>query len=240
MKRVNKAAYFFSGMLTALLLITMITPALATGLSKYIEVSTGVSVYVDDVKLDPRDANGNPVDMFIYNGTTYLPVRAISESLGIPIQWEGSTRSVYVGKHQGDKPAAWLANMDYFSGTSNKEFYTLQNGKDNLGDTHYHCIIRNMNRTYKLNGQYSSLAGVIYQNYENRSASVFRDAGLWIYGDGELLYSCEFRAGETGIDPVSFDVNLTGVLEMQVVFAGGGMYNNEYTPLALGDVGLWT
>ena len=125
-------------MLTTLLLVSMITPALAAGLSKYIEVSTGVSVYVDDVKLDPRDANGNPVEVFIYNGTTYLPVRAVSNSLGIPIQWDGSTRSVYVGQHTGDKPAVWLANMDYFSGTSGVKI--LESEDDNAGGTHYHCM----------------------------------------------------------------------------------------------------
>lgn len=91
MKHTKKTASFLSGMLTALLLVGMVTPALASGLSKRIEVSSGVSIYVDDVKLNPRDANGNPVEVFIYNGTTYLPVRAVSEALEVPVQWDGST-----------------------------------------------------------------------------------------------------------------------------------------------------
>lgn len=242
MKRTSRVSYFLSGMLTTLLLISVITPALAAGLSKYIEVSTGVSVYVDDVKLDPRDANGNPVEVFIYNGTTYLPVRAVSEALEVPVQWDGSTRSVYVGKHSGDKPAAWLSQMDYFSGTSSGSinFSTAQSEKDNCGNTHYHCINGyNMDRTYKLNGQYKNITGTIYQKYEYRSYKLPHDAGVWIYGDGELLYCCELGKDETGIDPISFDVDLTGVLEMQVVFDGAKL-NQMGAPIALGDVGLWT
>ncbi len=69
--------------------------------NKTIQVATGVSLYINDQKLDPKDPNGNPVEPFILDGTTYLPVRAVSEALGVPIQWEGSTWSVYIGvSHQ--------------------------------------------------------------------------------------------------------------------------------------------
>ena len=47
-----------------------------------ITVYSGVDIYVDDARLDARDANGNPVEVFIYNGTTYLPVRAVGEAVG--------------------------------------------------------------------------------------------------------------------------------------------------------------
>ena len=77
------------------------SPALAALTNKTIQVATGVSLYINDQKLDPKDPNGNPVEPFILDGTTYLPVRAVSEALGVPIQWEGSTWSVYIGvSHQ--------------------------------------------------------------------------------------------------------------------------------------------
>ena len=52
-----------------------------------ITVYSGVDIYVDDARLDARDANGNPVEVFIYNGTTYLPVRAVGEAVGKAVQW---------------------------------------------------------------------------------------------------------------------------------------------------------
>lgn len=241
MKRTNHIVSFLSGLLTALLLVGMITPALAIGMSKYIEVSTGVSVYVDDVKLDPRDANGNPVEVFIYNGTTYLPVRAVSEALEIPVQWDGSTRSVYVGKHTGDKPAVWLANMDYF----NKAQYWGggDTTKDNLGNEHDHSLyvsgyaatLSNEGapfRTYKLNGKYSRLTGTYFQQYEFRTAR--QNMLFEIYADGEKIWSATMASG---IDPINFDIDISGVLELELRF--------EYAPyayenVALGDIGLWT
>ena len=73
-----------------------------------ITVYSGVDIYVDDARLDARDANGNPVEVFIYNGTTYLPVRAVGEAVGKAVQWEAKTSSVYIGQHKSDKPAVWL------------------------------------------------------------------------------------------------------------------------------------
>ena len=73
-----------------------------------ITVYSGVDIYIDDAKLDARDANGNPVETFVYNGTTYLPVRAVGEAVGKAVQWESKTSSVYIGQHKSDKPAVWL------------------------------------------------------------------------------------------------------------------------------------
>ncbi len=101
--------------------------------NKTIQVATGVSLYINDQKLDPKDPNGNPVEPFILDGTTYLPFRAVSEALGVPIQWEGSTWSVYIGKHTSDKPAAWLKDISTFEG---KDWSVDDATKDNTGVSH--------------------------------------------------------------------------------------------------------
>lgn len=63
-----------------------------------ITVSEGVNIYVDNVPYQPKDAAGNNVEPFIYNGTTYLPARAIANIYGANISWDGKTNSVYIGK----------------------------------------------------------------------------------------------------------------------------------------------
>lgn len=241
MKHRQKAAWFLSGVLTAALAVSVLTPALAALTDKTIRVSTGISLYIDDQKLDPKDANGNPVEPFVLNGTTYLPVRAVSEALGVPVQWEGSTWSVYVGKHASDKPAVWLKDLDYFSGTANNGFYISATEKDNAGNSHTNCITRSFDRTYLLNGQYTSLDGVIYQKYECRSYQLnSHGPSLEIYGDGNLLYAAEFDQWSTGIPPQNFHVNLTGVLQLHVVFKSTTNQNSSLGILSLGDVGLYT
>lgn len=55
----------------------------------------------NDIKLSlngqtftPTDANGNYVEPFAVNGSTYLPVRAVGEALGVQVGWDGKTSTV--------------------------------------------------------------------------------------------------------------------------------------------------
>lgn len=54
----------------------------------------GVSVTVDGKPVDLKDVNGNPVEPVIIDGTTYLPVRAVSEANGLNVDWDGESREV--------------------------------------------------------------------------------------------------------------------------------------------------
>lgn len=56
----------------------------------------GIEIEIDNNKIIPKDVLGNVVHPFIIDGTTYLPVRAISEALGKNVEWEGETYSVYI------------------------------------------------------------------------------------------------------------------------------------------------
>jgi hypothetical protein len=71
-----------------------------------------IAIYVNDVKISPKDAGGNAVEPFIADGTTYLPVRAVAEALGLTVSWDGSTKSIYVGE-QPEKAAAPADNAAY-------------------------------------------------------------------------------------------------------------------------------
>lgn len=230
---------FLAGMLVTVMTLGMINPAVAALVGRTIEVYTGVNVYVDDQLIEPKDANGNPVEVFVYNGTTYLPIRAIGNALGLPVEWEGKSQSAYVGKHKGDKPNVWLKDLDYFTGRSWGEY----DGKDNLGVEHRAAITdnrwseTNTSNTYLINGQYSAISGTLFQKYDDRSKT---DAGyptiFEIYGDDELLYSAEMYGG---IKPIDFYVSLSGVLELRVCLHT--KYANDYfNRTAIADCGLWT
>lgn len=238
MKRRQKMRWYLFGMLSAILVVQLLTPALAL-FQQTIQVYSGLDVYVDDMKLDPKDANGKSVEVFAYNGTTYLPIRAISGALGYPIQYDGATASVYVGKHTSDTPAAYLSQMDYFYGSTS--ISTAGSEMDNLGTTHTNCITRSFDRTYLINGQYTKISGTLYQTYDDRSETIRKNCGINIYGDGRLLYSYSPEMGTQGLRPVSFSVDLTGVLELEVEFDSvtySGAYDRH--AISLGEVGLWT
>jgi|GEM_PF-6482583 len=61
-----------------------------------ITIHKGVNIYVDGKIITPVDVNGNEVEPFLYNGTTYLPVRAVSGIFGAGISWDSSERTVTV------------------------------------------------------------------------------------------------------------------------------------------------
>ena len=58
----------------------------------------GITVkYNGDVQV-LKDANGNRVYPISYEGTTYLPVRAVANLLGIEVNWDGATNTVWLGE----------------------------------------------------------------------------------------------------------------------------------------------
>lgn len=91
----NSLGSFFAGMVAMLLLVCLTSSALAvTGkVTKELEYRN-ISVTLDGVKLDLRDAKGNAVEPFMFEGTNYLPVRALAESLGLEVAWDSANATV--------------------------------------------------------------------------------------------------------------------------------------------------
>lgn len=60
-----------------------------------------IKICIDGQTITPKDANGNTVEPFILDGTTYLPVRAVGSAFGKEVDYDGKTHTVYIGQ----KPA---------------------------------------------------------------------------------------------------------------------------------------
>lgn len=236
-KHKQKITWLLSVTLVAALMNSLLSPALAL-FTKTIQVQTGVNFYVDDKKLTPKDSNGNPIEAFLYNGTTYLPVRVVSEALDIPIQWENDTKSVYIGKHTGDKPAMWISEINHFDIDGHWDINKTI--KDNLGNEHPHSLAvwsvpalggHPAKIAYYLNRNYTQLTGLYYQKFENRSSSSDKTT-LEIYADNEKVW--EATVGP-GIMPVEINLNVKNVSVIEFrykAFSG--------TSTAIGELGLWT
>ena len=57
-------------------------------------ISTDITVVVDGTRRSFTDANGNAVYPLVYNGSIYLPLRAIGNLMGKNVSWDGSTSTV--------------------------------------------------------------------------------------------------------------------------------------------------
>ena len=56
----------------------------------------GIGVFLHGGKISMKDANGADVEPFIYDGTTYVPIRAVSEAFGKIVEWDGGFKRVVI------------------------------------------------------------------------------------------------------------------------------------------------
>ena len=86
-------------MLTAVFLILTCANAFAIERTKNVQIQfNDIKLIIDGVPVVLKDVNGSDIEPFIYNGTTYLPLRAISEAVGKEVTWDGTTKTIYLGK----------------------------------------------------------------------------------------------------------------------------------------------
>jgi len=231
-RKLVKVKCFVLGMLVIAMITTAIFPAFAASTTRQLNaVFSNIKIYVDDLLIHPKDGQGNPVEPFIYQGTVYLPVRAVAEALGKPVSWDGATNSVYIGKHDSDTPVVMLNQLDYFH--QSRSWFKVEFPKDNLGNTYTEGLTHygsTASRDYILDGKYSRMRGTFILRYRSRSTS--GKYMLKIYGDDKLLYS--FSEMTAGVRPVEFEVDLTGVLQMRIEMSTG---NNAHALIV--DTGLY-
>lgn len=63
---------------------------------KSINVEYGINLFIEGNSPTLTDVNGKTVQPFVYDGTTYVPIRAVAESLGASIQYDSSTNTASV------------------------------------------------------------------------------------------------------------------------------------------------
>ena len=88
-----------------------------------------IKLVVDGVEITPTDANGNTVEPFASEGTTYLPVRAIGEALGKQVTWDGSTATVYVGDVPG-QGTDWMNKLPPYQVYGNSKIYNSSDPRE--------------------------------------------------------------------------------------------------------------
>lgn len=61
-------------------------------------LNKSLKVKVNGELLEITDSSGNPTHPITYNGTTYLPVRSIGESVGLPVGFDPDSNTVLLGE----------------------------------------------------------------------------------------------------------------------------------------------
>lgn len=53
-----------------------------------------IKIMLNGKEVVPTDGNGNTIEPFIIDGTTYLPVRGVASALGLDVGWDAETSTV--------------------------------------------------------------------------------------------------------------------------------------------------
>lgn len=215
-----------------------------------------IKIYMDGGELVPKDANGNAVEPFTMNGTTYLPVRAIANAFGKDVEWDGSTQSIYIGKKDQTKPDNYLDKIqynDYKEGKDRSDFAVINGSVTDYNNNTYTNGLLFRTETgltiaedpdyaqiliaYPLNSQYRNLKGkiVLPKSYDiaswgKRDEASANPTDVFFYGDGKLLYKATYV---TATMPFAFDIDTTGVNQLTVKI------KNSDSHVALTDLALY-
>ena len=86
---------FICLILALILALSLGITASATSGTETVSISyRGITVVLNGAVLTPTDANGNAVEPFIMDGSTYLPLRAIAGALGLEVAWDNASSTV--------------------------------------------------------------------------------------------------------------------------------------------------
>ncbi len=255
MKRELKG--FVVGVVLASLVVSAI-PTMAEKVSKSAElIYNNIKIVIDGKQADLKDAQGNTVEPFIVEGTTYLPVRAVASALNKAVSWDGATQTVYLGKNEEvGQPSMWLKDLETFSGEPS-EFIDIAKhsvGTEyynrfltaNTGDVFQNALAYCNEASYLLNYKYSSFKGTIYVPKDGKDTEqYFRYV---VIGDDEPIFISDSFTSNSFTK--KFDVDVSNVAVMKIAWQMSN--NNEdwtyikdmkskfnYQDIFIGNAGLY-
>lgn len=220
-----------------------------------------IKILIDGKEYQPTDANGNPVEPFVYNGTTYLPVRAIANAFDKEVDWEPQTSTVTLGSKNYD----WLDQMGYvnyettgyenalssWSKNGNEAtdgiiydrglhftLYTTAAAEDAVKVSNDGTVQSYQNVEYLLNNQYKTFEGKIVCadtfNYCYNTHQII----VKYYGDGKLLYTSPPMT--KGTNAVNFNIDISGykILKINLSVVNPGEYGPYHSKIGIVDARL--
>lgn len=212
---------FAAGTLVTVLTLGTILPSSAATMKEIKVAMGGIKIYVDGNLKKPTDVNGNVVEPMIYDGTTYLPVRALTGMLtDKEVAWDQESQTVYIGQRPDvgvksvpiDEVEMYQSNIAYndVSGvyTGKAAQFTV------LGDTYspfnQMSLMKYDYYVYKLDSNYDSIHGkfiIPFDNLGSTAESTLQFYNVDQYGEETLIKEYHTKAGDAAID---VDVNLQG------------------------------
>jgi len=176
----------------------------------------------------------------LYKGQLYAPVKFVADASGKEFSYDGKNKTAWVGKKEGS--FKYLSDVNYArtDGPSGSSVHFNQNPYSNkieiAGDKFQKGIVFNLsfmnNKStsidYNLNGKYKKLSTFIGVDDETKNSN--RVVTYRFIGDGTELALFENVKGGDNPNPVNIDVS--GVLKLQIVAEPGNVFESTWAALA--------
>ncbi|MBP1930057.1 DUF3298 domain-containing protein [Ammoniphilus resinae] len=178
----------------------------AAGIYKKLEAAfNDIKVNVQGKAVELTDAKGKKVEPFIVDGTTYLPVRAMAEVLGQPVEWDSHNNTVYIAKPQAQNEGVQVV--------------TAQEIKMEEGRIHANiqvpAIVNLKDEVFQstLNQRFLKDAEKSFQNFkeeiiDKNGAPLAIDGGYKVVTDTEQLLSIQrytVKTAASGVETIQYD-----------------------------------
>lgn len=202
----------------------------ATNAKKSIDVTyRDINLVIDEEKITPHDAAGNVVEPFIYNGTTYLPVRAVGEALGKDIDWDNNTSTVHINDKQLKE--VYLYDIELAEQPDLKYFYKEEIGSNKYIGFRAPFVPQPMNTNilktfddylvYSLNGKAEKVSGVLVCNGKDKGA----DFIITIFDDNEKPVLNKYLHANDS--PVSFELDIKDWQKLTIKFKCNSSFSSQ-------------
>lgn len=199
----------------ALVGTTIVGTVGAFAYTDYIEaVYNNIKIVVDGREIHP---NSEP---FISDGTTYLPVRDVSEALGKEVYWDGPNYTVYIGQMNGslDYPSALLSDVDNIG----DKFYKVGTNEltDNYGNTYSYAY-------YSSHGFSQTFETLLNMKYKRFRATLYVPKGCDRTSTTKVIIKTDEKIVYTSPEitktsrPVDIDIDITGCNDFQIEVTNG-------------------
>lgn len=203
MKNERKSG-FISGVVASVLVFSLVGTAAATVGKRTAELDyNDIKLYINGQPVTPKDANGNTVEPFAINGTTYLPVRAVGAALDMNVNWDATTNSVILSsKTSGGTGSGTSAAVETATPSAP---VSLSNGYDGASWVPDFGAISGIDPTY-----YSKTDTSIYATYIVASFDTVEDYFATLESVGmsyDYAYSMAMKQADSAVSPMAYSYN---------------------------------
>ncbi len=201
------------------------------------------NIMIDGESLICYDANGIVVEPFVFEGTTYVPVRAIATAFDTTVSWDQETKTVHLGTKGGNPEENEQINI-YYNGeeficsdvNGNRVYPILREGTTFLPIRSIGTLFGkkiywdNLTQTATLTTQVqSNAAAYLADSVKNTSSLSDISVELTVKGAAEVngvIFSEKENTAQVKYSPTGF--TLSGILPDNytdnMAYLGGGKY----------------